>query len=130
MAVRPPRRADRYVWLLTADPPVCAGGRPVAVLNQCSRKRKGELCHCRFDAAEISDDLGMLGCGELARTLEDGLEPDELSDFADGIRGCLSLAGGKDDELVERVKVLVTRLDRIIEAEAGLTDRYSDDVDP
>jgi hypothetical protein len=125
-----PRRADRYNWLLTADPPLCTGGKPVAVLNQCSRRRKGQLCYCRFDAAEISGDLDKLGCGELARTLEDSLEPDDVSDFADGIRSCLIRARGQDEELVERVKVLVVRLDQVIEAEAGLTDRYSDDVDP
>ncbi len=123
-----PRRADRYSWLLTSDPPLCGGGRPVAVLNQCSRRRKGQICFCRFEAAEIAEDLGKLGAGELARELEDGMEPDEVADFADGVRRCLRGAKG-DEELIERVKVLLVRLEKVVEAEAGLTDRYSDDVD-
>lgn len=123
-----PRRADRYAWLLTADPPLCASGRPIAVLNQCPCRRRGQVCLCRFDAAEIAEDLGELGAGELARTLEDGMEPEEVADFADGVRRCLIGAKG-DEELVERVKVLLVRLEKLIEAEAGLTGRYSDDID-
>lgn len=128
-SVANPERADRYFWLLTADPPVCAGGRPVAVLNQCPRRRKGQICFCRFDAAQIADDLAELGAGELARSLEDGLEPDEVEDFADGVRRSLQAAKG-DEDLIERLKALVVRLDKLVDAEVGLTDRYSDDVDP
>jgi hypothetical protein len=124
-----PKRADRYAWLLTADPPICASGRPVAVLNQCPRRRRDQVCFCRFDAAEIAEDLNKLGAGELARTLESGLEPEELEDFADGVRGFLRTAKGEED-LMGRAKVLVVRLDKLVEAEAGLTDRYSDDIDP
>lgn len=126
------RRADRYVWLLTADPPLCASGKPVAVLNQCSRRRHAQLCYCRFDAAEISGDLEKLGCAELSRALEDSLEPDEVADFAQHVEHCLrgSRTHTALEEVVERVKVLLVGLERVVEAEAGLTDRYSDEVDP
>ena len=125
-----PRRHDKYVWLLTADPPICAGGRPTAVLNQCSRRRNGQECYCRFDAAEIGDDLGQLGATELARTLEECLDADEVAGFAEDVRRALEWARSTDDELVERLRVLGVRLGRLVEHEAGLTDRYSDDVDP
>jgi len=124
-----PRRADKYPWLLTADPPVCAGGRPVAVLNRCPRRRREQECHCRFDPAEIAEDLEELGAGQLARTLEDSLEPDEVEDFIEELQRCLAQAKG-DEDCVERVRALVARLQRLVEAEAGLTDRYADDVDP
>lgn len=124
-----PRRADRYSWLLTADPPLCSGGRPVVVLNQCPRRRNEQICFCRFDAAEIAEDLTKLGAAVLARELEDGMEPEEVADFTDGVREHLARSKG-DEETVERVKVLLVRLQQVVDAEAGLTDRYSDDVDP
>jgi hypothetical protein len=66
---------------------------------------------------------------ELARTVEDSLEPDEVEDFVDHLREALARSRA-DEDCVDRVRSLVKRLERLVEAEAGLTDRYADDVDP
>jgi len=144
MVVRPPRRdeswmSSRYVRfdrppflrLLTADPPVCRGGRPLEVLANCDRLRRGDPCWCRFEAEAIVEDLEAIGAPALSDWLTDTLEPEDVEAFADEIERAINGARprSEDDDAVQRVAHWHVRLRRLVRAGAGLTDRYSDDLD-
>jgi hypothetical protein len=131
-----------YRWLLTADPPVCRAGRPIVVLENCDRLRREESCWCRFDVAEIAEDLDVIGYRKIAEDwLHDHLEPEDVEAFRDevasAIERAMRVSVTQDDALVktevehgiERVRSLRARLDRLVEREAGMTDRYSDDLE-
>jgi len=82
-------RFDRppFVRLPTAEPPVCRGGRPLDVLANCDRLRRGDPCWCRFEAEAIAEDLGAIGAENLSDWLTDTLEPEDVEAFADDARG-------------------------------------------
>ena len=126
-------RFDRSasIRLLTADPPVCRGGRPLEVLVNCDRMRRGEPCWCRFEAETIADDLDAIAAGDLSEWLTDALEPEDVEAFADDLERAVSAARARsaDDDAVQRVVHLHAMLRRLIRAGAGLTDRHSDDLD-
>jgi RNA polymerase sigma factor (sigma-70 family) len=126
-------RFDRsaFVRLLTADPPVCRGGRPLEVLANCDRMRRGEPCWCRFEAETIADDLDAIAASDLSEWLTDTLEPEDVETFADDLERAVNVARAKsfDDDAVQRVVHLHTGLRRLVRAGAGLTDRHSDDLD-
>ena len=120
-------RAEQYIWLLTADPPICRDGRPVEVLNNCDRQRRGERCWCRVLVREVADDLDHIGQGDVSEFLEAGLEADDVSDVAARLRSAAALAEGTDES--DRVIAVSYDLERIADRGSGLTDRYADDVD-
>lgn len=120
-------RAEQYVWLLTADPPICREGRPIEVLQNCDRQRRNERCWCRLLVRDVADDLEQIGRGDLAEFLESGLEADDVSDVAGRLRSAATLAQGTDE--CDRLIAVSYDLERIADRGSGLTDRYSDDVD-
>lgn len=130
------QRAD-YRWRLLADPPVCRAGRPEMVLNNCELVRRGQVCWCRFESAEINEDLEAIGAtGAADDWLTAGdLEARDVEELRDAIRAILERASKKanlsDDEsaAVDRLLGLAKRLDRLVERDSGLSDRYADDVD-
>jgi len=131
-----------YRWLLTADPPVCRAGRPIVVLANCDKLRRQESCWCRFDVSEITDDLDAIGYRRVAEDwLHDDLEPEDVEAFRNEVASVIERAA-RDSEAhvendakteyehtIERVRSLRTRLDRLVESEAGMTDRFSDDLE-
>jgi hypothetical protein len=131
------QRAD-YHWILLADPPVCRGGRPDVVLNNCDRLRKGEICLCRFETQEIVDDLALAGA---AGALDDWLTSGDLEeqDVEEMTRKVLSLVreaqargpgmSGDEAAAVDRLDGLARRLRRLVDRGSGLSDRYADDLD-
>jgi hypothetical protein len=125
---RRPLSADQYPWLLTADPPVCAVGPALGILRRCERLRRGESCFCRFAAADIADDLTAAGAPDLAELLETSLEAEEVSELLQGTEA-INEAATHDDALAERLAALRRDLQRLVDAGAALTDRYSDEVD-
>jgi hypothetical protein len=132
------QRAD-YKWLLLADPPVCRPGRPLAALNNCERRRKGEICWCRFSTSEIVDDLAAIGEPNLGdEWLTMDLEARDVEDFRDAVKTAAERLRQRSEatpvdqdteDALERVSILVRRLNRLVENESGLNDRYADDVD-
>lgn len=127
------KRAELYERLLTADPPICRGGHPVAVLNACERRRRGADCLCRFDANELAEDGELLGCGAIADSLEHELEREEVEGLLAEVELCLNRPAPTEDrsaEAFERLGRVRYRLEAVVEHEAGLTDRYSDEIEP
>lgn len=130
-------RAELYDRLLTADPPVCALGKPVEVLQRCERRRRSQDCVCRFDANEISDDGLLIGFADLGAYMNGESEPLEVEDFARALAYGLARAAttGPTGDAVEweaatdRLRRVEHRLRVLVAHEAGLTDRYSDEVD-
>jgi hypothetical protein len=120
--------AEQYVWLLTADPPVCAVGPALGTLRRCDRLRRGEHCFCRFAAADIAEDLAAAGAPDLAAFLEMPLEPDDVEELRDGLEQ-VDLDEIGDEALAERLTTLLADLRRLVRVGAGLTDRYADDLD-
>ncbi len=119
---------EQHSWLLTADPPVCAIGPALGVLRRCERLRLDQHCFCRIAAADVADDLAAAGALELAEFLDTALEPDDVEALRDGVQD-LDLDGLDDPALAERLATLRGDLERLVRAGAGLTDRYSDDLD-
>ncbi len=131
------QRAD-YRWLLLADPPICRGGRPVAVLNNCDRLRRAEVCWCRFETQEAVEDVAMVGePGALDDWLTAGdLEDRDVEDLRDAVlRIVKRVRSGSDapsDDAAgaaDRLEALAVRLSRLVDRGSGLSDRYTDDID-
>lgn len=126
-------RFDRppFIRLLTAEPPVCRGGRPLDVLANCDRLRRGDLCWCRFEAEAIAEDLGAIGAENLSDWLTDTLEPEDVEAFANDVERAINAARARaaEDDAVQRVVHLHARLRQLVRTGAGLTDQYSDDLD-
>jgi len=93
--------------------------------------RRGDPCWCRFEAETIADDLDAIGAGDLSEWLTDTFDPEDVAAFADDLEKALSGARARaaDDDGIHRVAQLHARLSRLVRAGAGLTDRYSDDLD-
>jgi hypothetical protein len=131
-----PTRHDKYNWQLTADPPICAAGRPTVVLNACERRRRGGECWCRFDVADIAQDLreeADPAATRLAADLEDELEADEVEAIAEAFAAVIARSRPRTaaaEDRLERLKQVHARLQHVAEAGAGLTSRYTDDIDP
>lgn len=121
-------RAEQYPSLLTADPPVCRVGPPLAILRRCELLRRDEVCWCRFLASDLADELTEAGAPDLAEYFTSALEPEDVDELSAKVRALVT-SGIPDAELADRVAKLSRRLRRLVEAEAGLTDRYSDDLD-
>ena len=121
-------RAEQYPSLLTADPPVCRVGPPLAVLRRCERLRRDEVCWCRFASADFADELIEAGAPELADYFATALEPEDVDELSSKVRALVA-SGVPDAELADSLARLSRRLRRLVEAEAGLTDRYSDELD-
>lgn len=120
--------AAQYPWLLTADPPVCMSGPALGVLRRCERLRRSDRCVCRFAAADIAEDLENAGLPDLAEYFATPLEPEDVEELARKLRisNPNRLA---DADLADRLVLLLRDLDRLVEAGAGLTDRFSDELD-
>jgi hypothetical protein len=127
-----------YVWLLTADPPLCREGDSLAVLRRCERLRRGEDCACRFDVSDITDDLTDIDARAIAdEHLRDRLDSDEVVRFRDAVRQALAeartgaaAASALEREMaIERVVHLLNRLDRAVAGGAELTDEFSDELE-
>lgn len=119
---------NQYPWLLTSDPPVCRSGPALAVLRRCERLRRGDRCVCRFGAADIAEDLERAGVPELAEYFATSLEPEDVEDLASKLRR-LDPSRLADTDLGDELTRLLHDLGRLVEAGAGLTDRFSDDLD-
>lgn len=131
------QRAD-YRWLLLADPPICRGGRPEAVLNNCDRLRRGEVCWCRFETQEAVEDVAMVGePGALDDWLTAGdLEERDVEDLRDAILRIVKRRQSGSEAMTEdaaaaaeRLEALAIRLSRVVDRGSGLSDRHADDVD-
>lgn len=120
-------RAEQYIWLLTADPPICRSGRPLEVLDSCERRRRDLVCWCRVAVRDIADDLDAVGCGDLADEFEAELDSDDVAELAERLASVGRTA--EDREAGERVAAAAEILERIAEAGSGLSDRHADDVD-
>jgi hypothetical protein len=123
-----PYRPEQYPSLLTADPPVCQVGPALAVLRRCERLRRDEECWCRFAAADLADQLTEAGAPDLGDYFSSALEPEDVDELSSKVR-VLAMSGIPDGELADSVARLSRRLRRLVEAEAGLTDRYSDELE-
>jgi hypothetical protein len=127
------RRAELYERILTADPPVCARGNPVAVLNSCERRRRLLECWCRFDVNQIAADASTLRCPDLAASFDIAVDPEDVEAIAADIELCLERSLPADEgerDALERLTRVRQRLDVLTEHGAGLTDEYSDAVTP
>lgn len=131
------QRAD-YRWLLLADPPICRAGRPEAVLNNCDRLRRGEVCWCRFETQKAVEDVAMVGePGALDDWLTAGdLEDRDVEDLRDAIVRIVERVRSGSDALsedaagaAERLEALAVRLSRLVDRGSGLSDRHADDID-
>lgn len=121
-------RAEKYVWLLTAEPPACGRSGPsLRVLQTCPLLRRDQRCYCRFDVGSISADLEAAGAAAVADWFSTPLEPDDIPDLIRDIERVLRK--GVTDDAASRLGQLVTDLKRLEEAGSGLTDEYSDDLD-
>jgi len=120
--------AEKYTWLLTAEPPVCGrSGPPLRVLQTCERIRRDLPCYCWFDVGAITADLEAAGAGGVAEWFATPLEPDDIADLVRDVER-IRLSGVPDD-VADRLRVLHSDLRRLEEAGSGLTDEYSDDLD-
>jgi hypothetical protein len=128
-----PRRAELYVRLLTADPPVCGYGSARGLLNACERRRRGQRCLCRFNASEIADDLEAVAVDGDIGGLEIEYEPDEVGDLLADMQlavGRVTPADDRERDARDRLLQVVSALEIVVERGSGLTDRYSDDIEP
>ena len=71
---------------MTADPPICRPGPALGVLRRCERLHRGDLCFCRFETADLADDLTPVGAPELAEYLSSDLEPEDVEELASKVR--------------------------------------------
>ena len=128
--------------VLTADPPVCRIGGPIVVLANCDRLRRQESCWCRFDVSEITGDLAAMGHRSIAEDwLQDDLEPKDVEAFRDEIAFVLeradrlskaqvgAAAKTEIEHATERVRLLHVRLNWLVQREAGITGRFSEDLE-
>lgn len=126
-------RFDRpaFIRLLTADPPLCRAGKPLEVLSNCDRLRRGEPCWCRLEAEAMGEDLVAIGADRVSDWLTDTLEPEDVEAFTEDVLHAIEAARTPpiDEEAVQRVQHWHAWLRRLVRAGAGLTDRYSDDLD-
>jgi len=120
--------AEQYPRLLTADPPICSVGPPLATLRRCDRLRRGDRCYCRFAAADIAEDLVAADRLDLAQFLEASLEVEDVEELADEV-ATIDVESMGDEGLAERLTILRGDLQRLVDAGSGLIDRYSDDLD-
>lgn len=127
----PPRvpSSEKYVWILTAEPPAC--GRPgpsIRVLQTCPLLRKDQHCYCRFDTGSIAADLEAAGAASVAEWFLTPLEPDDISDLITDFELVVNRTSG-DEDAAGRLRLVLADLKRLEEAGSGLTDEYSDDLD-
>jgi hypothetical protein len=120
--------AEQYPWLLTADPPVCRVGTALAVLRRCERLGRDERCICRFQAADIADDLIAGGRPDLAEYFETALEPEDVEELAEKLSQ-IELGPPMDAGLADRLTLVRADLRRLVRHGSGLTDTHSDDLD-
>ena len=121
--------AEKYVWLLTAEPPACGRSGPsLRVLQTCPRLRRDQHCYCRFDVGSISSDLETAGAASVADWFSTPLEPDDIPDLIRDLERVVG-KGAFDEDAAGRLGQLLTDLERLEEAGSGLTDEYSDDLD-
>jgi len=130
-----PSRTAKYIWRMAADPPLCGAGRTVQRILQCPLLRRGERCRCLFEVNEIIDDLTDAGAVDLGDWFEDDVDPDDVSQLTKDFRRVRAAVGGLQadaatkDEIRQRLDVWIARFSEVEAAGAGLTGRYSDDLD-
>lgn len=127
-----------YVWLLTAEPPMCRDGDSLGVLRRCERLRRGQDCVCRFNTSDIADDLADIEGGPIAdQYLRDRLDSEDVVGFRNAVSQALAKARRdregatplERDMAIERVGHLLRRLDRVVASGAELTDEFSDELE-
>ena len=107
---------------------MCRIGPALAVLSRCERQRRGEDCHCRFEAGDIAEALEAAGAADLANYLATPLEPEDVEELARRLgQRRWDLPDGSD--LADKIGKFRRDLDRLVRNGSGLTDRYSDDLD-
>ena|SRR5438045_3455417 len=131
-----PARTAKYIWRMAADPPLCGTGRTVQRILQCSLPRRGGYCHCLFDVNEIVDDLTEAqGIEAAGGWFEADIESEDVAQLIRDFRvvkigvGRLPLDNAARDEVAQRIQQWIARFSELEEAGAGLTGRYSDDLD-
>lgn len=107
---------------------MCRIGNALAVLARCERLRRGEDCHCRFEAGDIAGVLEGAGAPDLAEYLATPLEPEDVEELARRL-GERRWELDEDSELADKIAKFRRDLDRLVRHGSGLTDRYSDDLD-
>jgi hypothetical protein len=107
---------------------VCRIGNALAVLSRCERQRRYEDCYCRFEAGDLAEALEMAGAPDLAEYLATPLEPEDVEDLAQRLAQ-RRWDPAVDSDLADKVAKFRRDMDRLVRHGAGLTDRYSDDLD-
>lgn len=79
----------------------------------------------------MSEDLEAIGADRVSDWLTDTLEPEDVEAFAEDVLRAINAARTSpvDEDAVQRVQHWHTWLRRLVLAGAGLTDRYSDDLE-
>lgn len=79
----------------------------------------------------MGEDLAAIGADRVSDWLTDTLEPEDVEAFAEDVLQAIKAAQTPpvDEDAVQRVQHWHTWLRRLVRAGAGLTDRYSDDLD-
>ena len=109
------------------------GSRSAALWH---RPRRGGYCHCLFDVNEIVDDLTEAqGIEAAGGWFEADIESEDVAQLIRDFRvvkigvGRLPLDNAARDEVAQRIQQWIARFSELEEAGAGLTGRYSDDLD-
>lgn len=114
---------------------MCGLGDPIAVLNACQRRRRGQMCVCRVSVTEVTEDLATAGCPEVAEALDADLEPEDVLAFADAVEACRRRAESDPSdvprvEAADRLGEFGQRLALLVDREVALSDRHAEDIDP
>jgi hypothetical protein len=130
-----PSRTAKYMWRMAADPPLCGPGRTVERILQCPLPRRGETCRCLFEINEVADDLAEAGAADVAGWFDDEVDPDDVPQLMKDLRrarvGVSQLRSDEQvrEQLAQRLDAWIGRFADLEAAGAGLTGRYSDDLD-
>jgi hypothetical protein len=106
----PRRRRSRFsesTWILAADPPLCRGGNPAAVLAACPR---GDACVCTIDLGALAEDLAEVNRQELIEDWEVGVAAEVVADAAEALA---AVGDDVDDDAAERLERWAGRLGAI-----------------
>jgi hypothetical protein len=128
-------RTAKYIWRMTADPLLCGSGKTVTKILQCPLPHRDETCQCLFEVNEIVDDLTDAAQVDVGQWFEDDIDADDVGQLiADFRRAQVAVTQLNSDaetkeQIRQRLGVWMTRFALLQEAGAGLTGRYSDDLD-
>ncbi len=121
------------VW---PDPIPCSPENPVRGLRTCEARRIGQPCSyvresfCSIDLERMGEALGRFDLDELARDLDDDLDPEEVSELANRLRRALKKRPPERRQRAEDdfglLHWLADYLERLSELGCGLTHRFEE----